>query len=440
VRQRLARASVAAAALLAALAISSCGGGSSISAIQGVHADCSDVQYAGTGHAQKLIVSDLPLKGASAERSRQMNEAIVQEIDRKGWRAGPKTQVAFQSCDDSLGATGEWDEALCRSNAQAYASDPDVIGVIGTYNSGCAAVEIPILNRARGGGIPMVSPGNTQICLTETAPNCEPGQPRNLYPAGKRNYARVVANDAIQGAGLASFAKSVGVQRPFILVAARDLTSKGQGAAFENAAKALGLQVAGVIHWDPQKQSYLSLMQDVKASHADAIVLAGLLEQNGAQLIRDKVNALGPNDGAVKLLAFDGFAQQATIVNIGPESRGMYVSYPGKVPGALTGIGAAFVNEMRTSNPENPIEAFAPYAGQAAGILLEAIRLGQTRAGTIAELSRTRVDGGILGSFAITPSGDPVPAPISVSKAGDTFTLERVVKPPASLVSAARGG
>ena len=40
-----------------------------------------------------------------------MNNAIVQEIARKGWQAGQKTQVAFQACDDSIGSTGEWDEA-----------------------------------------------------------------------------------------------------------------------------------------------------------------------------------------------------------------------------------------------------------------------------------------------------------------------------------------
>lgn len=41
-------------------------------------------------------------------------------------------------------------------------------------------------------------------------------------------------------------------------------------------------------------------------------MLAGLLEQNGAKLIQDKVSVLGDND-SVKLLAFDGCVQQATI-------------------------------------------------------------------------------------------------------------------------------
>ncbi|HSD25313.1 MAG TPA: branched-chain amino acid ABC transporter substrate-binding protein [Solirubrobacterales bacterium] len=440
-RPRLALVPGAAAALVAALAISACGGGSKISDIEAVNADCGSVQYAGSGEASKLIVSDLPLKGDSAERSRQMNAAIVQAIARKGWQAGPKVQVAFQACDDSIGSTGEWNEGLCRSNAQAYASNPDVIGVIGTYNSGCAAIEIPILNRAPGGGVPMVSPGNTFVCLTQPSPTlCAKDEPDVYFPTGKRNYARVVPNDAVQGAGLASFANELGVRKPFVLIAADDPTSEGQGQTFAGAARSLGMQIAGSEHFDPDAQSYGALMQKVKASGADAVVLAAILEQNGVQLLRDKVTALGPNDGAVKLLTFDGFAQQATIDNTGPDSKGMYASLPGKVPGALTGAGDVFVKELRAQIPSNPIEVFAPYAGQAAGVLIDAIREGRTRSGTIAQLFKTRVDDGITGSFVITPTGDPEPAPISVQRAVKNFVLARTITPPPQLVSAARGG
>src|SRR5829696_4481890 len=198
------------AALAAALFVASCGGGDDddkVTSVQAIDANCGDVQYAGSGEPSKLIVSDLPLQGDSAERSKQQNDAIVQEIARKGWQAGNQTQVAFQACDDSLESTGEWDEDLCRSNAQAYAANPDVIGVIGTYNSGCAAIEIPVLNKAPGGGLAMVSPGNTLVCLTEPSKSlCKPTEPDVYYPTGNRNYIRVVPNDAVQGAGMASFA------------------------------------------------------------------------------------------------------------------------------------------------------------------------------------------------------------------------------------------
>ena len=433
------------AAIAVALLLAACGGGgddndNQVGDVQGIDADCGNIEYHGSGTASKLIVSDLPLRGDSAERSKQQNDAIVQEMARKGWQAGNDTQVAFQACDDSLESTGEWDENLCRSNAQAYAANPDVIGVIGTYNSGCAAIEIPVLNKAPGGGLAMVSPGNTYVCLTEPGTICKSDEPDVYYPSGTRNYIRVVPNDAVQMAGLATFANEQGIRNPFILVAAKDPTSKGQADTFEGAARSLGMDIAGVEQWDPEAKSYTDLMDKVKASGADSVLLAGLLEQNGAQLIKDKVSVLGPNDGAVKLLAPDGFAQQNTIDQAGSATKGMFASLPGKVPSSLTGEGSAFVKELRSQVGDEPLELFAPYAGQAAEVLLPAIQSGNaTRAGVIQSLFKTQVTDGIVGSFSITPSGDPSPAPISVSEAGDTFTLSKTIIPQPQLVNAARG-
>jgi branched-chain amino acid transport system substrate-binding protein len=441
VLRRLVPALVACAAIAAGFALAACGGDDNkVGDVQGITADCGDVQYHGSGTAQKLIVSDLPLKGDSAERSKQQNDAIIQEMARKGWEAG-NTQIAFQSCDDSIASTGEWDENLCRTNAQKYAANPDVIGVIGTYNSGCAAIEMPVLNKAPGGGVPMVSPGNTFVCLTEPSPTvCKKDEPDTYFPSGKRNYIRVVPNDAVQSAGLATFANENGIRKPFILVAADDPTSKGQADTFEGAAKSLGMQIAGVETFDPKAKSYTDLMNKAKSSGADAVLLAGLLEENGAQLIKDKVSVLGPNDGAVKLLAPDGYAQQSTIDQAGPASAGMFVSLPGKTPGSLRGEGSAFVKELKSQVGDQPIEVFAPYAGEAAEVLMNAIKVGKTRAGAIDTLFKTHVNDGITGTFSITPSGDPSPAPISVQKAASTFELEKTIVPLPQLISAARGG
>jgi branched-chain amino acid transport system substrate-binding protein len=446
VARRLVPALLIAAAIAAAFLLAACGGSDNdtttqVGDVQGIDANCGNVEYHGSGKPTKLIVSDLPLQGDSAERSKQQNDAIVQELARKGWQAGNNTQVAFQACDDSLASTGEWDENLCRSNAQAYAANSDVIAVIGTYNSGCAAIEIPVLNKAPGGGVPMISPGNTYVCLTEPGSICKPNEPDVYYPTGTRNYIRVVPNDAVQMAGLATFANEQGIKNPYILVAADDPTSKGQADTFEGAAKSLGMNIAGVQQWDPKAKSYTDLMQKVKASGADAVMLAGLLEQNGAQIISDKFSVLGPNDGSVKLLAADGFAQQSTIDQAGSAAIGMFASLPGKVPSSLTGEGSAFVKELKSQVGGEPVELFAPYAGQAAEVALAAIQAGNaTRSGTIASLFKTKVTDGIVGSFEITTSGDPSPAPISVSVAGDTFQLAKTITPQLQLIVAARGG
>jgi branched-chain amino acid transport system substrate-binding protein len=395
---------------------------------------CAPAEYEGDGDPTALIVSDLPMRGDSADRSSQQVEAIRLVLERRNWKAAG-TAIAFQPCDDSIEKTGLWDAKTCRANANAYAADRRVLGVIGTYNSGCAAEEIPVLNRR---GLAMVSPGNTAVCLTQSSPICEDGQPDSLYPSGKRNYARVVPNDAFQGAALAEFARREGVRAPFVLYAADDPTSTGQAQNFRGAAEALGLEIAGFETWDPDAEDYSGLMAEVKRSGADAVVLAGLTEQNGGQVIKDKVEVVGSN-ADVPLIAYDGLAQQSTIEEAGAAARGMFASVPGSTPENLSGQGAAFASDLAERFEGDPVEQFAPYAGEAAAVLLDAIaKAGTDRDAVTKAVLSTRGGGGILDSYEIGPSGDPNIGPATVLKAAMEFETFREVTPPDRLVRAAR--
>jgi branched-chain amino acid transport system substrate-binding protein len=398
---------------------------------------CGPLQYGGAGTPEALIVSDLPLQGDSRRRSLQQNDAIQLVLEGASWKAGGRN-VAFQACDDSLADTGLWSKAQCQKNARAYAANPSVLGVIGTYNSGCAEAMIPILGSAPNGGLAMISPGNTLICLTQSSPSCGSGAPKKLYPQ-RRNYARVVPNDAYQGAGLASFARQQGIDSAFVLYAGGDPTSLGQAKTFRGAARKLGIRINGFRAWNQNASGYTALMNAAGATAPDAVLLAGLTEENGAQLIKDKVAVLGPNNGGIKLLAPDGFAQQSTIDLAGPASRGMFVSLPGLVPEDLTGPGKQLVSELE-KKVSGPVELFAPYAGEAASVLLGAIGKSGERSGVISAVRSTKVRNGITGSFNILPSGDPSIAPITISVAKSSFVPERVIEPGQNLVKAARQG
>lgn len=426
---------------LAALAIvvfgdySSAAPGGTVTAVDS--SACGPLQYGGKGNPEALVVSDLPLQGDSKQRSLQMNDAIQLVLQGSNWQAGG-VKVGFQACDDSNAKTGLWTKAQCQANANAYAANPAVLAVIGTYNSGCAEAMIPILSQAPGGGVAMVSPGNTLICLTQSSPSCGKGEPKSLYP-GRRNYARVVPNDAYQGAGLASFAKKQGVKVAYVLYAGKDPTSLGQAKTFRGAARKLGIRIVGFKAWNAKAANYRGLMRMVADAAPDAALLAGLTESNGARLIKDKVAVLGPNSG-VKLLAPDGFAQQSTIDLAGKASKGLFASVPGQVPQNLTGQGKKLVGELEAKLGGGPIELYAPYAGQAASVVLDAIGTGRDRSGTIDAVRSTSVKNGITGSFEILPSGDPSIGPITVSVARKTFVPYQVLEPGQALVKAARHG
>jgi branched-chain amino acid transport system substrate-binding protein len=167
------------------------------------------------------------------------------------------------------------------------------------------------------------------------------------------------------------------------------------------------------------------------------VVLAGLTEQNGAKLIADKVEGLGSN-AKVPLLAFDGFTQQATIDEAGDDSRRMFASITGRAPEALSGAGEAFVGALEQRVGGEPLELYAPYAGEAAEVLLDAIATaGNDREAVIEAMFATEREDGILGGYEIGAHGDPSVGPVTIFEAADTFERSDEVVPSPGAVSAA---
>jgi branched-chain amino acid transport system substrate-binding protein len=400
---------------------------------------CGELEFGGEGSPQVIVASDLPLQGSSRTQTIQMTEAIRLVLEQNEWRAGD-VPVGYQSCDDSTAQAGKWDSGKCSQNAKEYANNESVVGVIGTFNSGCAQIIIPVLNRAPGGGVGMVSPANTYVCLTVAGPGCEETEPDKYYPSGQRNYIRMVAHDAYQGAAVAQFMMDQGVQSVFIL---NDKESYGLGVAqnLRNAAESLGLEVAGFEAWDPKASSYEGLMRKIGGTGADAVFLGGLIDENGAQVIKDKVAVLGPNDGEVKLFAPDGFTTQATIDEAGQKNAaGMYSSVAGVPPDELTGTGAEFIEAFEQELGGDPIDPYAAYGAQAMQVVLDAIERAGTERGAVAQaLFETDVQGGILGDFQITPEGDPTAGPITIYQAAAEFEPAEVITPEPDLVEAAKG-
>src|SRR5260221_9048194 len=144
---------------------------------------CSSIYYEGSGSPDYIVASDLPLQGAGRAQTSEMVEAIKFALKQANFTAG-SYKIGYQSCDDSTAQTGGWDSAKCASNGRMYAGNPSVIGVVGTFNSGCAKIEVPVLNRANPGPIAMVSPANTGVGLTMSGASigAEPGAPGKYYP------------------------------------------------------------------------------------------------------------------------------------------------------------------------------------------------------------------------------------------------------------------
>ena len=430
--------------LVAALALvaAGCGGGDDGGGVEALpSSSCSEIEYEGEGDPDVLIASDLPLQGGDRVQTLQMQDAIRYVLGQNEWKAGD-LNVAYQGCDDSTAQAGSWDSGKCSENASSYAANDKLIGVIGTFNSGCAQIIIPVLNEAPDGGIAMVSPANTKVCLTTSVPSCESTEPDKYYPAGTRNYARVVALDDAQAATIATYVKEdLNLSSVFIL---NDKQAYGLGLAtnLESSFKFLDIEVKGNEGWDAKASNYEALMNQVKASGAEGVVLSGLVTLNGVKLLKDKFAVLGGND-EVPLLAPDGFTPFTEVDKAGAgATTGMFVTVAGSSADALAaagGAGADFVEAYKAEFGVGRVEPYTAYAAQAVQVLLNAIaEAGDDRAAVIAGIHSVDVDG-ILGQFTINENGDVNSGAITVYE-GPDWKDAKVITPSVELVTAAGGG
>ena len=236
-----------------------------------------------------------------------------------------------------------------------------MIGVIGTFNSGCAKIEVPILNRAHPGPLAMVSPANTNLGLTK---HWDPGEPQKYYPTGVRNYARVVATDDFQGPADAMWSKTLGIKKVYVL---NDKQTYGFGVAttYKNAAKKLGIKVVGFKGWDAKQSSYESLANLIKASGAQAVFLGGIVCNNGAKLMQDlEVGRL--RSSSCRCLTASAIRARTARSPTARTSASRV-----EPPKSLTGQGATFVKSFgkQIGTEPEPVRAVrrAGDAGHAAG-------------------------------------------------------------------------
>ena len=378
------------------------GGGNGVTALPA--SSCGPVQYKGSGQADFLVASDLPLIGGSRTQTIQMNKAIAYVLDQQDWKAGDH-KIAFQACNDATAQLAKWDPTKCSANAHSYAGDSSLIGVIGTFNSGCAAIEIPVLNKAPGGGLAMISPANTYGCLTEP---CAGNEPEKYYPSGKRNYARVAPSDPNQGAVDAKFLQGKGVKSVYIL---NDKEAYGLGVAknFSGAAKALGITVTGFSAYDPKQANFQATFTKIKNTNPDAVFIGGLIDENSGQLINDKVAVLGDNS-KVKLMLPDGFTTDAVFQRSEggtPNANGAYFSVAGVGIDKYKGAALKFIDGFKSQLGGKPVDPYAILGAQAAQVLLDAIgRSDGSRTSVIDEVFKTKITDGLIGSFELNKNGD----------------------------------
>jgi branched-chain amino acid transport system substrate-binding protein len=403
----------AALGVAAALFVAGCGGG-------------GEEKGGGESGPTATIVSDLPLQGSARARQETIANAITLALEERGYMAGD-VQIEYVSQDDATAQAGKWDEAQCAENAQSAAQNEEIVGWIGPYNSGCAAIQIPILNQAN---LPMVSHGNTAVGLTK--PSGEPGEPERYYPTGQRNYTRVIVADDKQAQAAAAWMRDEGIQSVYIL---DDRETFGVGIAdqLQQSAEEAGILVLGREGIDGNAANYRSLMAQIAQLNPDAIYFAGITDNNAGQIVIDKVGA-GMSNEDVMFMGSEGILEEAFIEAAGGAAEGSYLTFSGLPASELPGTGQEFVQRYQERFPDSEIDALTAYGYEAANVLLDAIERAYnadgdvTREGVLREVFATQNYNGVLGTWSFDENGDTTLTELSGQRVQNgEFELNRII-------------
>jgi branched-chain amino acid transport system substrate-binding protein len=420
-----------------AMAIPACGGdderGQSVPPARPVESSgCSPVSYGGEGRPDFLIGASTVLQGQFVDHGVQISQALKLVLAERDWRAGDYT-VGLQLCDETTAGGDESDPAKCRSNARAFGRNKSVIAVAGPWSSSCAVEMLPILARPPDGPLAAVSGSATYLGLTRRGPGVEREEPRRYFPAGRRGFVRVVPADDAQGAAGAMFAKREGARTAFVL---NDDQPFGVGVAeaFRVAAERSGVRVIGTARWDAEARGYRDLAERIRRARPDAVYLGGYVSSNGARLIEDLREVLGPRP---QILGPDGFATPGLIVErAGPRAEAFAWTIPVLPTDELPSEGREFAAEFERRFSSRPC-CFAVPSAQSAAVILDAIAASDgSRAQVTENLFQARVENGYLGDFEIDRYGDTTLTTSAVYRIEDgRLRFQTAITPPAELLA-----
>jgi len=271
----------------------------------------------------------------------------------------PGWQLEVVAVDDSS------DPDVGSINAQRLLDESNLIGVVGTYNSGVAAAVAPAFAAA---GLALISPGNTDPSLTLGPDRDNPMRPHE-------NYFRMVAHDAQQGGFLARAATDLGFSAVAI-VSDEKQVSQGLANDFRTAFVAAGGTILSFEIVPEGDIDYVPYAQRAAATSPELLFFGG--EYDHAALLKQAAFAAGL---AVPLMGGDGIQANDYIAAAGANAEGDLASSVGVAVESEPG-GPAFAAAYAAAGFVDPPSTFGPYAYDAANLLLSTARdalAGRTR-------------------------------------------------------------
>ncbi|MPZ77484.1 MAG: ABC transporter substrate-binding protein [Deltaproteobacteria bacterium] len=278
------------------------------------------------------------------------------------------------------------------ANARNIVADPNVLLLVGHFNSGVALPSSEVYKDAM---LAMISPANTATEITDR---------------GYANVNRVCGRDDVQGPVGARFAaQDLKLKSVYII---HDKTLYGQGVAdnFRSEAKKLGMNVLG-FDGTEERANFAPMIIPLKAKKPALVYFGGIYHQGGLLLkqMREKgVNAafMGP----------DGLDSSEMVKIAGQQIIGTYYTTVAGPPDAYPET-AAFAKKFKQRFGKE-VESFGMYGYDAALVGIKAIEQAiksnggkkPSRGEVSAAVRKLKNFKGVTGSIAFDNKGDPIKA------------------------------
>jgi branched-chain amino acid transport system substrate-binding protein len=263
------------------------------------------------------------------------------------------------------------------ANALRCVANRNVMGYVGTLNSGAALVAEPVLNRAH---LVMISPANTNPGLTSYRAYFGTGGRASQEPATYNGsikwvtYYRTVTTDALQGPAGALFAKQ-NLHASSVYVVDDKLTyGAGLAATFQGEAQRLGISVLGHGHIDSsspaaEAQTAQSLASTIKSKNP-SVVYCGCDSETTLALPRD-LRAAGYSN---PYMGGDAIVNTAWVTDTKQGSVNNYATSVGPPASKASGHFRSLYRKYFPGFFSKPgIQAYDATAYDAASIILTAI-------------------------------------------------------------------
>jgi branched-chain amino acid transport system substrate-binding protein len=230
--------------------------------------------------------------------------------------------------------------------ARSIVGDASIVGVVGPAFSGESKAADPIFNEAV---LPIVTPSATNATLQDN---------------GWSIFHRMLANDAVQGPGIAKYIQdTVKAKKVFVI---DDASEYGKGLA-DQVKSTLGAAVVGTDTIDTKATDYSGTVTKVKSAGADAVFFGGYYAQAGplSKQLRDG------GVSSAQLVFGDGVKADDYVKLAGTGGDGAVITCPcAPSPDDF----AAAYKALNNADPTT----YSPEAYDSAFALLSAIAAGKT--------------------------------------------------------------